>query len=120
MTPEGRVKKRISELLRSYSHVYILMVVPGGYGDTTLDYICCFRGLFFSIEAKRPGKEPTNRQQQIRATMERAGGKVFKIDGDAGLAELKEWMDRVSCLFPSSSPTPDGLLAPPPIPPSST
>lgn len=99
MTPEGRVKKQVNAILDQYQpYLYKLMVVPGGYGETTLDYICCFRGLFFSIETKRPGKEPTNRQQQIRAMMERAGGKVFKINGERDLAEFKLWMEKVSCL----------------------
>ena len=98
MTPEGRVKRRITELLNSYTPIYKLMVVPGGYGETTLDYIYCYRSLFFSIEAKRPGKEPTLRQQQIRACMERAGAKVFKVNSDADIAVLKQWMDAASCL----------------------
>ncbi len=118
MTPEGRVKRRISELLGSYSPIYKLMVVPGGYGETTLDYIYCYRSLFFSIEAKRPGKEPTNRQKQIRATMERAGGKVFKIDGEQGLTELKQWMDAATCLPQSLFQTLDVFLALPQTPPS--
>lgn len=100
MTPEGRVKRHISELLSSTSGMYYFMPVPSGYGESTLDYIGCFLGYFFSIEAKRPGKKPTDRQTLIRKCMERAGGKVFKIDSKEGLAEFHQWMDTVRCLPP--------------------
>jgi hypothetical protein len=90
-TPEGIVKRRVSALLKSYKDLFYTMPVPSGYGESTLDYIGCYRGRFFSIETKKPGGKPTGRQTAVIALMEQAGGKVFVIDGD--LTALKEWLD---------------------------
>jgi hypothetical protein len=89
-TPEGKVKTKVSRLLSATPGVYYHMPVPGGYGGTTLDYIGCLLGSFFAIETKKPGAKPTDRQQQIIASIDRAGGKTFVIDGDT--TELEEWI----------------------------
>ena len=81
MTPEGEVKKTVSKLLKSYPNVFYDMPVPSGYGKSTIDYFGCAGGLFFAIEAKAEGKEPTARQWRILETIVDAGGKIFAIDG---------------------------------------
>ena len=91
MTPEGRVKKQVSELLRKYPGLYFEMPVPGGYGKSGLDYVGCFNGRFFSIETKAPGKRPTARQNLTISAIRRSGGVVFVIDGDC--SSLKLWLD---------------------------
>lgn len=92
-TPEGRVKKKVSELLKNTPGCYYFMPVPGGFGMTTLDYIGCYRGRFFAIETKKPGGKPTARQNQIIGTMQVANAAVFVIDGD--LTELEIWLSKV-------------------------
>lgn len=89
-TPEGKVKRRVSDLLKATPGLYYWMPVPAGFGESTLDYVGCYRGLFFAIETKKPGGKPTSRQQQIIAAIERAGGKTFVIDGDT--TELEQWI----------------------------
>lgn len=56
----------------------------------TLDYIGCCQGVFFVIETKRPGKLPTPRQEATIASVIKAQGKAFVIDGDT--TELEEWL----------------------------
>jgi hypothetical protein len=90
-TPEGRVKRQVSDYLKTISGLYYFMPVPSGYGESTLDYIGCYRGMLFAIETKAPGKQPTNRQKQIIDAINRAGGSVFVIDGD--ITQLKEWIE---------------------------
>ena len=91
MTPEGRVKNKIKKVLEKYKgRIYIDMYVPGGYGKPTLDYTGCFHGWYFAIEAKAPGKKPTERQLETIKDMEAAGAKVFVIDGDT--TELETWL----------------------------
>ena len=90
-TPEGKVKDKVGKLLRKHG-CYYHMPVTGGWGRSALDYIGCHNGLFFSIETKAPGKIPTDRQEQIIAEVERAQGRVFVIDGQAGLEELERWL----------------------------
>ena len=89
-TPEGKVKKKVSDYLKSVSGLYYFMPVPSGYGESTLDYIGCYRGRFFAIETKKQNCKPTSRQLQIISAIKRAGGAVFIIDGD--ITELTEWI----------------------------
>lgn len=81
MTPEGRVKKAVTTVLKNHAGVYFYMPVPSGYGRKSLDYIGCYRGRFFAIETKAPGKEPTDLQDITIASMKEAGAAVFVIDG---------------------------------------
>src|SRR5262245_17907949 len=93
MAPEAQVKRAVGILLRSYGEdVYYHMPVPGGFGGSALDYIGVCRGMAFSIETKRKGARPTARQKGIIEAIEKAGGKVFVIDGPAGVAELDTWL----------------------------
>lgn len=93
MTPEGKVKRKVSALLKRY-HAYYTMPVPGGFGKQGLDYEGCHNGMFFAVETKRPGvKEPTDRQKNTIREIERAGGKTFVIDGDT--SELERWLNRL-------------------------
>jgi hypothetical protein len=92
-TPEGKIKKKVSDLLKSTPGCYYFMPVPGGFGMTTLDYVGCYRGMFFAIETKKPGGKPTPRQNQIIGTMQAANAAVFVIDGDT--TELAAWFSKV-------------------------
>lgn len=91
-TPEGKVKAKVSALLKRYDPLYYFMPVPSGFGESTLDYIGCYRGLFFSVETKAGAGKLTERQKQTRLWMERAGGKVFEIRDEIGLKELEAWL----------------------------
>jgi hypothetical protein len=92
-TPEGKVKAKISALLKKYAPgVYYEMPVPGGFGKSGLDYTGCYLGRFFAVEAKAPGKKPTGRQEVTIAAIRHAHGMVFVIDGPEGLAELERWL----------------------------
>jgi len=91
-TPEGKVKRKVSELLSKQKRMYYEMPVPSGFGKTTLDYIGCHYGRFFAIETKAPGGKPTDRQSTTIAQMEASGAKVFVVIGDEGMQELTDWL----------------------------
>jgi hypothetical protein len=91
MTPEGKVKKVVRDLLARYDGLYSEWPVPSGYGRATIDCMGCYRGRFFGIETKAPGGKTTPRQDISIAAMRAAGGEVFVIDGD--VTQLKEWLD---------------------------
>lgn len=95
MTPEGKVKAAVNRVIDQYKSVYKFMPVPGGFGASSLDYLLCVKGRFCAVETKAPGRKPTDRQKMIIGKIERAGGKVFVIDGYDGLQELKDWLDAV-------------------------
>ncbi len=92
-TPEGKVKAKVSALLKSVGGVHYDMFVPGGFGKPTLDYVGCYRGRYFAIETKAPGKKPTALQNATIASMRSAGATVFVIDGDLG--ELARWLEEI-------------------------
>lgn len=93
-TPEGKVKRKISNLLKTYApDLWYDMPVPSGFGKSTLDYVCCYYGRFFSIEAKAAGKKPTERQNAMIRQMEAAGGKTFVVSDEESLDTLRQWLE---------------------------
>lgn len=91
MTPEGRVKDQVKKLLKKFSpQVYYHMPVQNGMGRPCLDFNGCANGRRFDIETKAPGQKPTPRQQLTISDLERAGSRVFVIDGDT--TELEAWI----------------------------
>lgn len=93
LTPEGKVKRHVSQILKRAEEVYYFMPVQTGYGSPTLDYLGSSRGRAFSIETKAPGKKPTVRQLAIMREMEKAGMKVFVIAGNPEEYEaLRLWL----------------------------
>jgi hypothetical protein len=101
-TPEGAVKRKLRKLLADYPDVYTYWPVPTGFGKTTLDVLGCYRGRFFEVETKAPGKKPTLRQQVELETIARAMGKTFVITGTDSpvFEELRQWMDDLKHTVP--------------------
>lgn len=94
MTPEGKVKKRIKEILDAQPALRYEMAVLNGMGKPSLDFTGCHRGDYFAIEAKAPGKKPTARQNFTIDEMREAEAKVFVIDG-TDYGELETWLERL-------------------------
>jgi hypothetical protein len=114
MTPEGRVKKNISRVLAAFPFVYSFMPVQYGMGAAGVDYHCVAGKYFyvdgmikmvpvaFFIEAKKPGGEPTYRQDNfLKERRENQNCKTFVIDEDpsidkgGGLNELTAWLQEI-------------------------
>lgn len=93
MTPEGKVKEEVKKLLKRFG-VYYFMPVQTGMGKPGLDFYCCFKGHFFAIETKAEGNKLTPRQEATRDEIATAGGDVFVIIGDYGLAALEQWLSQ--------------------------
>lgn len=95
-TAEGKVKRRVSDVLKAFGPgVYYYMPVQNGMGMPSLDYVGSAYGYFFAIETKELLKLPTDRQTQTMARMRAAGAKVFVIDDDYTLGQLKAWLELV-------------------------
>jgi hypothetical protein len=95
-TPEGKVKEKVKRAFKELKQqlgieVYYHMPVQNGMGAPTLDFVGCIRGQFFGIEAKAPGKKPTERQLMTIADMEAAGGKIYVYDGSHD-EKFAEWL----------------------------
>lgn len=94
MTPEGKVKAKITKLLKSYGKsVWYFMPVPSGFGVRTVDYIGFVRGVGFVVEAKREGKDATDMQKLTLQTIREAGAAAFVVNDEESLQRLKKWLD---------------------------
>ena len=96
-TPENLVKAKVRQILAEYDGLYTHWPVPVGFGQTTLDCLGCYRGRFFAIETKAPGKKPTLRQTGTIQKIDGAMGKTFVIDDVKSpvLGELRAWLDEL-------------------------
>ena len=80
MTPEGKVKKRVKDILKELG-CYYTMPVTGGYGNSGVpDFIICKGGLFYGIECKANGGQPTALQLKHLDDIRKAGGIALVID----------------------------------------
>jgi hypothetical protein len=69
------VKKQL-DAIGAFHHWPVQM----GLGDRCLDCHGCYKGFYFAVETKAPGKLPTAIQNHTIAKIRAAGGKVFVID----------------------------------------
>ena len=95
-TPEAKVKQKIKKLLNKYG-AYSHMPVQNGMGAPTLDYVCCIKGMYVSIEAKTRGKKPTPRQIKTMGQISNAGGVAIWVDEDR-LESLEQLLQKLKTL----------------------
>ena len=94
-TPEGKVKDKVSKILKKHD-VYKFMPVQSRFGTHTLDFLVCHRSLFLGIETKAKRTQTYSpRQDLCRQEIEAAGGVVMLINDEASLAALDDWLKRV-------------------------
>lgn len=93
MTPEGKVKAKVKDVLRKHG-AYYHMPVQNGMGAPSLDFVCCHKGLYFAIETKAGNKQPTPRQETTINQIRLAGGLAFVINEVTGLSDLEDWLTR--------------------------
>lgn len=106
ITPEGKVKDLIKDLLSKYK-IYPAKkagAFPSGacgwyympvqqMGVTGIpDFLGHFHGWFWAIEAKSPGKKPTGFQLLQLNAIDKSGGKQFVVDGSKSLGVFEDWL----------------------------
>jgi|SRR3954464_9710687 len=77
------VKKQLNAI-GAYHH----WPVQRGMGEPCLDCHGCYRGIYFSIETKRPGKKPTVLQETTISRIRAAGGLVFVVDSPEAASDV--------------------------------
>jgi hypothetical protein len=88
MTPEGKVKAKVTALLKKHN-IYYFMPATGGYGRSGVpDIIACMRGRFLAIECKARGGKLTPLQSRELALIEEAGGIPYVVN-DISLEALE-------------------------------
>jgi Holliday junction resolvase len=74
MTPEGKVKKSVTKILKDRG-AYYFTPVTGGFGQSGVpDIVACFHGKFVGIECKAGKNQPTALHQKTLDDIEKAGG----------------------------------------------
>lgn len=93
MTPEAKVKRAVTKLLKSRD-VYYFYPVASGYGSAGIpDIVACHRGLFIGIECKAGKNQPTALQLYNIEKIRNAGGLALVVWED--LTELVELLDNI-------------------------
>jgi len=105
-TPEGATKKTIYALLAKYDIQAATKAgtfakatgwwYPAVQGVMSVrgvpDVIGHYKGRFFAIEAKAPGKKPSGFQALQIAAIADSGGAVFVVDGEESLSLFEAWL----------------------------
>ena len=93
MTPEGKVKSKIKEVLDKVEGLWYFMPVQNGYGKVGIpDFVGCYKGAFFAIEAKAAGKATTQWQLRCHGDILESGGRVIIANGSSEIWDLLETM----------------------------
>lgn len=92
-TPEGKVKAKVSALLREYK-LWYFFPANNGYGRHGIpDLIAIVNGRFVGIEVKADkSKKPTALQIKCGEEIVAAGGAWFLIYDDETLAQLEAYI----------------------------
>jgi Holliday junction resolvase len=80
MTPEGKVKKKVAELLKKYDAYYFFPAM-GAFGRAGIpDIVGCYRGRFFAVECKAGKGKTTAIQEAEIKKIQSAKGCAFVIN----------------------------------------
>ena len=94
-TPESYEKAEIDAFLKKLGpeRVYVFKPFMAGYGKGGVaDYCLCLCGAYWSLEIKRPGKDPTAIQTRRMNEVRAAGGHAVAGTAEVVIAELRDWL----------------------------
>ena len=95
MTPEGWEKKEIDAFLKKLGPEKAWWFNPymAGRGKSGVgDKIICLCGTFWSVEVKRPGKEPTVIQDRRIREIRTAGGYAVAGTAEVVIQVMTDWL----------------------------
>jgi len=82
MTPEVKVKQRVTALLKQVGAYYFYPVTSGFGSSGVPDIVACYRGWFIGIECKAGKNKPTKLQQKNLTDIDTAGGIAMVVNED--------------------------------------
>ena len=93
LTPEGKVKKKVTDLLKTHK-VWYFFPANNGFGKAGIpDIIAIVDGIFVGIEVKADRtKKPTALQVQCGKEIQAAGGCWFLVFDEDSCAELERYI----------------------------
>lgn len=91
MTPEAKVKRRVTDALRTLG-AYYFFPATGGYGRSGVpDIVGCIDGRFFGLECKAGNNRPTALQERELEKIALAGGVAAVIcESNADIESIKK------------------------------
>lgn len=79
LTPEKKVKQKVTRILDRYE-AYYFYPLSGGFGRSGVpDIICCYKGHFIGIECKAGSNRPTNLQERNLDAIRKNGGYALVV-----------------------------------------
>ena len=88
LTPEGKVKRKVVEVLKKHE-VWYFFPANNGFGKSGIpDIIAIVDGHFVGIEVKSATGKPTELQKICGRQIEEAGGTWFVVSNDVTLEVL--------------------------------
>lgn len=95
MTPEGKIKKRLTDMLK-HQKIWYFMPANNGLGRSGIpDLICVVDGLFIGVECKADStKQPTALQIQCGKQIREAGGYWFLVYDDQSIAQVEKFINK--------------------------
>jgi hypothetical protein len=109
VTPEGAVKKRVKDYLKSRDAWYYMPVSNGMGRVGCPDILVCWHGRFIALETKAPGKRnkvTPNQEREIDA-INSANGLALVVDGveqvERAFRLIEEGVDYAEILAASQS-----------------
>jgi hypothetical protein len=95
MTPEGKIKKKLVEVLKR-ENIWHYFPANNGMGRGGIpDVVAIVGGTFVGIECKADkSKEPTALQIQCGKQIRAAGGYWFLVYDDETISQVQKWINR--------------------------
>lgn len=92
-TPEGRIKQKLTAMLR-HEKIWYFFPAANGMGRAGIpDVVCIVEGKFVGIECKADKtKKPTALQLACGRQIQDAGGYWFLVYDDFSIAEVEKWI----------------------------
>ncbi len=82
MTPESKVKRRVTKILQKFG-AYYFSPVTGGFGRSGVpDIVVCYQGVFIGIECKAGDNKPTALQLKNLEDIHTNGGWGMIVNED--------------------------------------
>lgn len=100
--PEKKVKEEIRTLLKQRG-AWFFMPQMTGYGRAGIpDFICCYKGQFFAIEAKATAGICTPPQTRELQAIQAHGGLACVAKGAEGVDKVEAILDAIDHLQPEA------------------
>ena len=97
MTPEARIKKKLTDMLKSKKLVWYFSPNAGPFGKSGIpDIIVCVRGRLVGIECKsNPSKKLTPLQNKTGLNIQDAEGLFFVANNDESIKQIERAVDAI-------------------------